>query len=218
MRQLYSGAASSYWASKGYLGLLLPEAHAVWSAAEERPTFSDRDLIAVLPAPGFLISRTSKDGIARLVNHGSDHAPPLTRDDEPGYSRFAYSSVTAPAYTGAEIWDNHATVIDKAGYSGRRVDFERVATSSGLSSSFCPVWESGERGDADIRVTTVPWCEGKVVGGNCLFAAIIVLDGASASCIVDSLSITRQGVSVGIGGRELHVELPRLDLCSNSDT
>ncbi|MGX5207837.1 DUF2264 domain-containing protein [Streptomyces violaceus] len=96
--QRYSGPASPYWASKAFLGLLLPADHPVWTATEEPGPVESADLRLALPAPGWLLHSTATDGIVRLVNHGSDRLPPppATAEDSPHYARFAYSSATAP--------------------------------------------------------------------------------------------------------------------------
>ncbi|MFM9697279.1 DUF2264 domain-containing protein [Streptomyces europaeiscabiei] len=96
--QRYSGPASPYWASKAFLGLLLPESHPVWSAPEEPAPIDTADTTLALPGPGWLLHSTAADGLVRLVNHGSDRLPPppATADDSPHYARLAYSSATAP--------------------------------------------------------------------------------------------------------------------------
>ncbi|MFH9585813.1 DUF2264 domain-containing protein [Streptomyces luteogriseus] len=96
--QRYSGPASPYWASKAFLGLLLPADHPVWTAREEPGPVETGDVRRALPAPGWLLHSTASDGIVRLVNHGSDRLPPppATSDDSPHYARLAYSSATAP--------------------------------------------------------------------------------------------------------------------------
>jgi hypothetical protein len=96
--QPYSGPASPYWASKAFLGLLLPEDHPVWTAPEEPGPVETADATLALPAPGWLLHTTAADGIVRLVNHGTDRLPPppAASDDSPHYTRLAYSSATAP--------------------------------------------------------------------------------------------------------------------------
>ncbi|MFE1838616.1 DUF2264 domain-containing protein [Streptomyces sviceus] len=96
--QRYSGPASPYWASKAFLGLLLPADHPVWTDPEEPGPVDTTDTVLALPAPGWLIHSTASDGIVRLVNHGSDRLPPppATDADSPHYAKFAYSTATAP--------------------------------------------------------------------------------------------------------------------------
>ena len=96
--QPYSGPASPYWASKAFLGLLLPADHPVWTAPEEPGPVETGNVRRALSAPGWLLHSTASDGIVRLVNHGSDRLPPppATSDDSPHYARLAYSSATAP--------------------------------------------------------------------------------------------------------------------------
>jgi hypothetical protein len=96
--QRYSGPASPYWASKAFLGLLLPADHPVWTAPEEPGPVDAADAYLALPAPGWLLHSTAADGIVRLVNHGSDRLPPppAESEDSPHYTRFAYSGAAAP--------------------------------------------------------------------------------------------------------------------------
>jgi hypothetical protein len=52
--QGYSGPASPYWASKGFLGLLLPPDHEVWTAVEEPGPVEREDAVtAIAPPTGF---------------------------------------------------------------------------------------------------------------------------------------------------------------------
>ncbi|MEU9987332.1 DUF2264 domain-containing protein [Streptomyces sp. NPDC048045] len=89
--QSYSGPASPYWASKGFLGLLLPPDHEVWTAAEEPGPAERADAVTPLAGPNWLLQSTRSDGVVRLHNHGSEDV----RYD-PHYTRFAYSTVTRP--------------------------------------------------------------------------------------------------------------------------
>ncbi|MFD5101392.1 DUF2264 domain-containing protein [Streptomyces albidochromogenes] len=107
--QSYSGPASPYWASKGFLGLLLPAGHPVWTDPEEPLPVERGDAVTTLGPPNLLIQSTAADGLVRLHNHGSNHVGP---DDDPGYARFAYSTRTGPTHDSA---DNHfALLIDGA--------------------------------------------------------------------------------------------------------
>ncbi|MBO7938441.1 DUF2264 domain-containing protein [Streptomyces sp. S9] len=104
--QGYSGPASPYWASKGFLGLLLPPEHEVWTAREEPGPTEREDAATPLPAPNWLLQSTRSDGLVRLHNHGSEDA----RYD-PHYSRLAYSTLTAPSpsYDNSVILDGDPT-------------------------------------------------------------------------------------------------------------
>ncbi|MBB5079815.1 DUF2264 domain-containing protein [Nonomuraea endophytica] len=94
--QGYSGSASPYWAAKAFLGLLLPADHPVWTATEEPGPQGVR----ALAGPGLIVQNTG--GLARVVNHGSQHHP-----GDPLYDRYAYSTRTGPT-TATDIPDNHA--------------------------------------------------------------------------------------------------------------
>ncbi|WP_405868033.1 MULTISPECIES: DUF2264 domain-containing protein [unclassified Streptomyces] len=101
--QGYSGPASPYWASKGFLGLLLPPDHPVWTAREEPGPAERSDALTALAPPNWLLQSTSSDGVVRLHNHGSEDV----RYD-PYYTRLAYSTVTEPASS----YDNSVIVGD----------------------------------------------------------------------------------------------------------
>ncbi|MET8975120.1 DUF2264 domain-containing protein [Streptomyces sp. NPDC004539] len=111
--QGYSGPASPYWASKGFLGLLLPPDHEVWTATESPSPAEREDALTPLPAPNWLLQSTRSDGVVRLHNHGSEDA----RYD-PYYTRLAYSTVTtpspSPAPSPSSECDNSVIVGDDA--------------------------------------------------------------------------------------------------------
>src|SRR5690625_6407588 len=79
MAQSYSGPGSPYWASMGFLGLILPGDHPVWSAPEEALPVEKTDAVETLPVPGWIVSRTRADGLVRVVNHGTDQDRKSTR-------------------------------------------------------------------------------------------------------------------------------------------
>ncbi|KQV12419.1 MULTISPECIES: DUF2264 domain-containing protein [unclassified Kitasatospora] len=109
MVQTYSGPASPYWASKGFLGLLLPADHPVWTAVEEPGPAETTDAVLALPQPGWLIQSTT-DGLVRLHNHGSDDQPAdQVLPDNPLYARLAHSTATGPAFDGPP--DNHFGLV-----------------------------------------------------------------------------------------------------------
>lgn len=107
--QGYSGPASPYWASKGFLGLLLPPDHEVWTAVEEPGPAEREDAVTAVAAPNWLLQSTRADGVVRLHNHGSEDV----RYD-PYYTRLAYSTVTAPAAS----YDNSVIVGGDPGRTG----------------------------------------------------------------------------------------------------
>lgn len=100
MTQDYSGPASPYWASKGFLGLALPVAHRVWTAVEQPLPVEAGDFVSVIRPIPWVLHGTKRDGIVRLLNHGADHA--VTHDapdvwhDNPHYAPLAFSTATAP--------------------------------------------------------------------------------------------------------------------------
>ncbi|WP_171111117.1 MULTISPECIES: DUF2264 domain-containing protein [Streptomyces] len=103
--QGYSGPASPYWASKGFLGLLLPADHEVWTAPEEPGPAERADAVTPIGPPNWLLQSTRSDGLVRLHNHGSEDV----RYD-PYYTRLAYSTVTEPSAS----YDNSVIVGEDA--------------------------------------------------------------------------------------------------------
>ncbi len=139
MVQEYSGPASPYWFSKAFIGLLLPESHPVWTAVEERSPVEQKDRLQFSAAPHYLLHSTAQDGIARVLNHGSDkyYGP---GPDSPEYRRLAYSSHTAPLFTSAPV-DNHFAVLDSHGVPSRRSRIHRLTAGSDQAASWHrPVW------------------------------------------------------------------------------
>ncbi|MFJ6751461.1 DUF2264 domain-containing protein [Streptomyces sp. NPDC091266] len=104
MLQSYSGPASPYWAAKGFLGLLLPAGHPVWTAREEPLPAETADATLPLGRTGLLVQSTASDGLVRLHNHGSNS---VRTTPDPYYSRYAYSTRTGP--TGPATSDTTTT-------------------------------------------------------------------------------------------------------------
>jgi hypothetical protein len=128
MRQAYSGPGSPYWAAKGMLGLALPADHPAWTAPEEPLPVETGDVARVVEAPGWLVSARRRDGIAIVLNHGTDHATPgATSADSPLYARLGYSSATLPPLTGEPL-DNAVVLLDERGRATHRTGFTTLFT------------------------------------------------------------------------------------------
>ncbi|MFJ3695647.1 DUF2264 domain-containing protein [Streptomyces sp. NPDC090052] len=135
--QPYSGPASPYWASKGFLGLLMPPGHPVWTAAEEPLPAETADAVTVLDPPAMLIQSTATDGLVRLHNHGSNH---VGEGDDPGYSRYAYSTrtgFTSRGFTSAGFTSAVRTGTDTGRPTGS-VSSAAPASSTVPASSAAP--------------------------------------------------------------------------------
>jgi hypothetical protein len=120
--QTYSGPASPYWASKGFVGLLLPESAPLWTATEEPPPAAGPDRTLVIPSVGWLVQTTQADGLVRVHNHGSDHMHPWHADGgepDPLYARLAYSTRTGPTAV-RNAADNHIALHVRGRESVRR--------------------------------------------------------------------------------------------------
>jgi len=94
--QSYNAPGSPLWASKGFLGLLLPASHPVWQDTEEPLPIEEGDVLRPLDGPRWMAVGRRDDGIVRLLNHGSSGHP---RVDDRLYRRLAYSSTTVPVTT-----------------------------------------------------------------------------------------------------------------------
>ncbi|MFZ3598511.1 DUF2264 domain-containing protein [Streptomyces sp. BH104] len=137
--QPYSGPASPYWSSKGFLGLLLPAEHPVWTDRELPLPVERETQYTALPAPGWLLHGTPHDGIVRLVNHGSDHNPPDgPAHDDPHYAKLAYSTATAPE-SAPHAWsrtvDNHIALLAPDGTPSRRARIHPLTCETRRASS-----------------------------------------------------------------------------------
>lgn len=162
--QSYSGPGSPYWASKGFIGLLLPPEHPVWTEQEAPMPVETDDLVRAMPAPGFLIQATRHDGIVRLLNHGSDHAPASGDGPaDPHYDRLAYSGRTAPETSpraSRQRIDNHLALVGPAG-SSHRGRIHRIAVEGRYAASWFEARLPGdERGPWRIETASLvhgPW-------------------------------------------------------------
>jgi hypothetical protein len=138
--QAYSGPASPYWASKGFLGLVLPSDHPVWTDPERAAPIDDADQVVAMPGPGWLLHATRHDGIVRLLNHGSDRFSPqrATGLEDPHYTKLGYSTHTAPE-TGSDAHrrcvDGHLAVVAPDGSVSRRRRVERIAVLDRFAAS-----------------------------------------------------------------------------------
>ncbi|WP_326769259.1 DUF2264 domain-containing protein [Streptomyces sp. NBC_01591] len=168
--QPYSGPASPYWASKGFLGLLLPADHAVWTARELPLPVEESDRYTALPAPGWLLHGTRDDGIVRLINHGSDHNPPFdeTADpsegtEDPHYGRFAYSTATAPEaapHAVARSIDGHLALVAPDGTPSLRRRIHPLRCEDRVAASWYAARLPGDDHPYRIETTSVlhgPW-------------------------------------------------------------
>lgn len=140
--QGYSGPASPYWASKGFLGLLLPPDHEVWTAVEEPGPAERTDAVTPITPANWLLQSTGSDGLVRLHNHGSEDV----RYD-PYYTRLAYSTATVPSAS----YDNSVIV----GGDASRTEIVPVGIGDG--------WVASRHTAASgARVTSVVMVEGAV--------------------------------------------------------
>ncbi|GAA3539398.1 DUF2264 domain-containing protein [Kribbella ginsengisoli] len=146
--QPYSGPGSPYWASKGFIGLLLPPEHPVWSDPEETVPLDEADQVRAMPAPGWLVHASRHDQVVKLINHGADHAPPAEPDGvepaaDPHYDRLAYANHAGPEISDAaslQRVDNLTSLVDQHGKSSYRGRIRRLGVGTRTAASWNNAW------------------------------------------------------------------------------
>ncbi|MEU0104416.1 DUF2264 domain-containing protein [Streptomyces sp. NPDC006251] len=198
--QGYSGPASPYWASKGFLGLLLPPDHEVWTAPEEPGPAERADAVTPLGPPNWLLQSTRSDGVVRLHNHGSEDV----RYD-PYYTRLAYSTVTAPAPS----YDNSVIV----GGDPSRTGIEPLGAGEGWVASRHAAGGGARvtsvvlaRGAAEVRVHLVSGAE---PGTRVRVTGWSAAEGVRAE-LLPALGLGDDLTGVTTGGPTLFAVLARL--------
>lgn len=91
--QSYNAPGSPHWASKGFLGLLLPAGHPAWSGPEEPMPVELSDTSVLLAGPRWHVGGTRSTGVIRVLNFGTDGHP---QSDDALYRRLAFSTATVP--------------------------------------------------------------------------------------------------------------------------
>ncbi|MFJ6833701.1 DUF2264 domain-containing protein [Streptomyces sp. NPDC091209] len=185
--QHYSGPASPYWASKAFVGLLLPPEHEVWTAQEEPGPTERADAVTPIGPPNWLLQATRSDGLVRLHNHGSEDV----RYD-PFYTRLAYSTVTEPSLS----YDNSVIV----GADASRTGIEPLGVGEGWAASRHTVSEGVRvaclvvaRGAVEVRAHLV---SGAAPGTPVRVTGWAARDGARSELLpVHGLSATGEGVT-----------------------
>ncbi|MBO0609916.1 DUF2264 domain-containing protein [Myceligenerans salitolerans] len=163
MVQGYSAPASPFWLSKAFVCLLIDADDPFWTATEEPLPAAREDRTLALRAPGLVVSSTAEDGIVRVANHGTDNHRAGLRDDAL-YSRFAYSTATAPVLgdAAAVVPDNHVGLVS-AGRRSRRGRIHRTVTGDDLAGSWhVPTWVDDDTvvEATGARIETVSILEG----------------------------------------------------------
>lgn len=171
MRQEYSGSGSPYWAAKGLAGLMLPDDHSLWAAAERPLPVEEGDVLDVLGGPGWVVSATAEDGIARIYNAGSDYAEPgqLSRWDVHSawgtfYTGLAYSTrtlplmvppATTPAPNAACLLLADGRGTPRSGFVTRSLEL-RAGVALAASEHLATTWDDqGPTSHARVAVTSV---------------------------------------------------------------
>ncbi|MFF7484668.1 DUF2264 domain-containing protein [Streptomyces luteogriseus] len=205
--QGYSGPASPYWASKGFLGLLLPPDHEVWTAPEEAAPAERADHVTPVGPPNWLLQSTRSDGVVRLHNHGSEDV----RYD-PYYTRLAYSTLTTPS----QAYDNSVLVDGDPSRTG----IEPLGVGEGWAAS-------RHTAGGGARVTSVVLARGGVevrahlVAGAAPGTAVRVTgwsapDGARAE-LLPAVGLDEDLTGVTTGEGTLFVALARLTAEADPD-
>lgn len=130
--QSYNAPGSPLWLAKGFLGLLLPPDHAVWTAPEEPLEIEGADVRRVLPGPQWLVHGDQREDVVKVANFGTGGHP---RHDSPLYRRLAFSTASAPVQNGS-LRDNDLYVPLPDSTSFHRGPLAGVARPGGGSSRF----------------------------------------------------------------------------------
>ncbi|WBQ01878.1 DUF2264 domain-containing protein [Kribbella sp. CA-293567] len=146
--QSYSGPGSPYWASKGFIGLLLPPEHPVWSDPEEEIPLDQADQVRAMPAPGWLVHASRHDQVVKLINHGSDHEPleepeGIEPAADPHYDRLAFANHAGPEISDAaslQRVDNLTSLVDQHGKSSYRGRIRRLGVGVRSAASWHKAW------------------------------------------------------------------------------
>lgn len=140
MRQPYSGPGSPYWASLGFAGLLLDDDHELWQSPEPSIPADDHDQLAAIEPIGWLVATSAADGIVRVINHGVDHSGATPMDDDPLYTRLAYSTATAPVEGASDaglehVADNLVALVAPDGQLTQRrpLDLQEITAATATS-------------------------------------------------------------------------------------
>ena len=183
--QPYSGPGSPYWASKAFLGLLLPPEHPVWTAPEETSLVEP---VVALPEPGWLV-QTTGDGIVRLLNHGTDHH----RTGDPHYAKLAYSTHTGPGFESTV--DGHVAVVGPSGVPSRRERIDRIGPGASGYSATIP------EGPVEVRTASLVRGAWEVrVHRVTAPAGCVVRDGGYAVADDPAVVVTRHAVATSPDG------------------
>jgi len=150
--QAYSGPGSPYWASKGFIGLLMPPEHPVWSDPEDSIPLDEADQVRAMPAPGWLVHASRHDQVVRLINHGADHAPPAEPAGvepavDPHYDRLAYANHAGPEISDAaslQRVDNLTSLVDQHGKPSYRGRIRRLGVGVRSAASWHNAWVGAE--------------------------------------------------------------------------
>ncbi|GAA1604177.1 DUF2264 domain-containing protein [Kribbella hippodromi] len=183
MRQSYSGPGSPYWSSLGLAGLVLPESHPVWTAPEEPAPIDVGDYTHAIRPTGWIVSGTASDGIVRVSNHRA-HTP---EGENPLYSRFAYSTATAPVPLPSgeadRAVDNQVALIDTHGRWSQRptITLQTITTHRAQSRHVATFARPGGGFDAGPTLKCV-----SVVRGAVEVRAVRIEAGGSGKALVVS--------------------------------
>lgn len=147
LAQSYSGPGSPYWAVKGLLGVALPADHPVWTAPAEPLPIETHDDVRAVGSAGWLVSGTRRDGIVRVVNHGTDHGTEgVLVGDSPLYTRIGYSTATSPLLderAWIEPLEQSVALVDERGRATHRAGMSLLGADAadgvGVAGS---VWDA----------------------------------------------------------------------------
>ncbi|MGN6221281.1 MAG: DUF2264 domain-containing protein [Microbacterium sp.] len=156
--QVYSGPGSPYWASKGFLALMLSADHPFWTEVEAELITDTESTIRPIRPTGLLVQTTACDGLVRVHNHGSDDIPAHQADagaPDPLYARFAYSTRTGPTPLRSPS-DNDFQIEYRENWSARRRIHRAGSGSNWVASWHAPRFPGNSTGDGPQSGPVLP--------------------------------------------------------------
>ncbi|GAA0585617.1 DUF2264 domain-containing protein [Kribbella sandramycini] len=201
--QAYSGPGSPYWASKGFVGLILPPEHPVWADAEETIPLDEADQVRAMPAPGWIVHASRHAQVVQLVNHGSDKQPlaepsGVEPEGDAHYNRLAYANHAGPELSdSAPRIDSLISLVAPDGRSSTRGRIRRIGVSGRTASSWHQAWLGSEgpwrieaasvvHGGWEIRCALVDGPDGALVRSGGFAVAGASLPAATTSEVAAS--------------------------------
>jgi hypothetical protein len=161
--EIYSGAASPYWAAKGFSPLILPPSHSFWTTPEQPLASEQGDHVRVIKPAGLVVRSTG--GEVEILNAGSQISQGNLRYGAWKWSKTAYRTGAAftCAFPAETNWspDSALTMrLDDGRVYGRHstVATELAATHLAASWALGYAWSADRPPEQmNVGVNSVVW-------------------------------------------------------------